>query len=68
MVKAIDVKDQPEANKEVQKAKEKDVPNVDVATARTNLKISDDVIKKRTAEANKHIDNSEADDSTKEIL
>jgi hypothetical protein len=68
MVKAIDVKDQPEANKEVQKAKEEDTPNVDVATARTNLKISDDVIKKRTAEANKHIDNSEADDSTKEIL
>jgi hypothetical protein len=68
MVKTIDVKDQPDANKEVENAKEEGTPNVDVATARTNLKISDDVIKKRIAEANKHIDNSEADDSTKEIL
>lgn len=67
MVKSIDVKDQPEANKEVEQAKE-EAPNVDVATARKNLQISDKVIQTNIAKAEKHIDNSEADDSTKEIL
>jgi hypothetical protein len=42
--------------------------NVDVATAKTNLKISDKVIQTNIAKAEKHIDNSEADDSTKQIL
>ena len=68
MVKAIDVKDQPEANKEVEQAKEEEAPNVDVATAKTNLKISDKVIQTNIAKAEKHIDNSEADNSTKQIL
>ena len=67
MVKSIDVKDQPEANKEVEQAKE-EAPNVDVATAMKNLQISDGVIESRIKEASKHIDSSDADEETKQIL
>ena len=49
-------------------AAKEEVLNVDVATARNNLKISDKVIQTNIAKAEKHIDNSDADDSTKEIL
>ena len=48
-------------------AKEEETPNVDVATAKNNLKI-DAKVEKRILEANKHIDSSEADDETKQIL
>jgi hypothetical protein len=67
MVKAIDVKDQPEANKEVENAKE-EAPNVDVATAKTNLQISDGKTASRIKEASKWIDSSDADEETKQIL
>ena len=67
MVKTIDVKDQPEANKEVENAKE-EASNVDVETARKNLQISDGVIESRIKEASKWIDKSEADEETKQIL
>jgi hypothetical protein len=42
--------------------------NTDVSTAKANLKISDKVIQSNIAKAETHIDNSEADDSTKQIL
>jgi hypothetical protein len=68
MVKAIDVKDQPEANKEVEKAKEEGNPNKDVVAARNNLGITDDRIQKNISAAESHIDTAEADDNTKKIL
>jgi len=49
-------------------AKEEETPNVDVATARKNLQIRDGVISSRVKEASKHIDNSDADEETKQIL
>lgn len=68
-VTPIDVKDQPEAT---QKADAEDVaeeaPNVDVATATKNLQISDGVIQSRIKQASKAIDNSDADEETKQIL
>jgi hypothetical protein len=67
MVKTIDVKDQPEANKEVENAKE-EASNVDVATAKTNLQISDGKTASRIKEASKWIDSSDADEETKQIL
>jgi hypothetical protein len=68
MVKAIDVKDQPEANKEVEKAKEEDNPSKNVAAARNNLGITDDRIQKNISAAESHIDTAETDDGTKKIL
>ena len=68
MVKAIDVKDQPEANKEVEKAKEEGNTKKDVSAARTNLGINDDKIDRNIKVAQGFIDSAQTDDSTKQIL
>jgi hypothetical protein len=49
-------------------AAKEEAPNVDVATAMKNLQISDGVIESRIKEASKHIDTSDADEETKQIL